>query len=178
MSTCPQASSLEAILARKCGHTRGRTLIYTKYGLRTSQSKTFGQRKPRRKSHKSDSTTTRTRRSGLASVCLCHVLFSLLINVSLVSLVLVSLWKFIFWKWILMARTQHLAWLQSLARNQSPVSSPCRLRPPKLRHIFTKTFTFLCSWKDNNNKETWEVAQPQDKRNLCPWISTWKKAAF
>lgn len=71
MSTCPQASSLEAILARKCGHTRGRTLIYTKYGLRISQSKTFGQRKPRRKSHKSDSTTTRTRRSGLAGVCLC-----------------------------------------------------------------------------------------------------------
>ena len=55
MSTCPQASSLEPILARKCGYTHGRTLIYTKYGLRISQSKMFGQRKPRRKSHKSDS---------------------------------------------------------------------------------------------------------------------------
>ena len=69
MSTCPQASSLETILAKKCGYTHGRTLIYTKYGLRISQSKMLGQRKPRRKSHKMIR-TTRTWCSGLDSVCL------------------------------------------------------------------------------------------------------------
>ena len=42
----PQASSLEAILAKRCVQTRGRTLRYTNYGLRTRQSKMTGQKKP------------------------------------------------------------------------------------------------------------------------------------
>ena len=67
-----------------------------------------------------------------------------------------------------MARIQHLARLQSLPRNESPISSPCRLRSPKLRYVLTKTFVFVRENDNNNNKETLEVAQTQDKRNLCP----------
>ena len=46
----PLASSLESILAKKCACTEGRTLRYTKYSLKTRQSKIIGQRKCKRNS--------------------------------------------------------------------------------------------------------------------------------
>ena len=36
----------------------------------------------------------------------------------------------------------------------------------------------LSLFMKKKKKEILQVAQPQDKRNLCPWISTWKKTAF
>ena len=44
----PLASFLESILTKRCMHTPGRTLRYTKYRFRSRQSKVIGQRKPER----------------------------------------------------------------------------------------------------------------------------------
>ena len=53
-----------------------------------------------------------------------------------------------FWKWILMARIQHSAWLQSLARNQSSVSKSLQVEATQAQTCLHKNLCLsLFRWK-------------------------------
>ena len=76
----PDTLLVESILAKRCVHTQGWILRYTKHGLWTRQIKLIGQRKTGEKAQKNNSNCLKGTTQGLSLwVCPCvypHILYS------------------------------------------------------------------------------------------------------